>query len=76
MANRALVAGVDSSTQSTKVELRELESGQLVARASAPHTHTCWDPPVSEQDPQHLVGGAGGVLCPLRRSQTGPMWWQ
>ena len=52
MANRALVAGVDSSTQSTKVELRELESGQLVARASAPHTHTCWDPPVSEQDPQ------------------------
>ncbi|MYH72156.1 MAG: xylulokinase [Acidimicrobiia bacterium] len=51
MVNRALVAGVDSSTQSTKVELRELESGKLVARASAPHTHTCWDPPVSEQDP-------------------------
>ena len=52
MANRALVAGVDSSTQSTKVELRELDSGQLAARASAPHTHACWDPPVSEQDPQ------------------------
>ncbi|MCY3578709.1 MAG: xylulokinase [bacterium] len=52
MADRALVAGVDSSTQSTKVELRELDSGQLAARASAPHTHTCWDPPVSEQDPQ------------------------
>ncbi len=51
MANRALVAGVDSSTQSTKVELRELDSGQLVDRTSAPHTHTCWEPPVSEQDP-------------------------
>ena len=51
MANRALVAGGDSSTQSTKVELRERDSGQLVARASAPHTHTCWEPPVSEQDP-------------------------
>ena len=51
MADRALVAGVDSSTQSTKVELRERDSGQLVTRASAPHTHTCWEPPVSEQDP-------------------------
>ena len=51
MALRALVAGVDSSTQSTKVELRDRDSGQLVARASAPHTHTCWDPPISEQDP-------------------------
>ena len=51
MADRALVAGVDSSTQSTKVELRELDSGQLVDRTSAPHTHTCWEPPVSEQDP-------------------------
>ncbi len=47
-----LVAGVDSSTQSTKVELRVGDSGQLVARASAPHAHTRWDPPVSEQDPQ------------------------
>ncbi len=46
-----LVAGVDSSTQSTKVELRERGSGRLVDRASGPHAHTCWDPPVSEQDP-------------------------
>ena len=44
-----LVAGVDSSTQSTKVELRDLESGALVARAQAPHPPT--NPPVSEQDP-------------------------
>ena len=47
-----LVAGVDSSTQSTKVELRARDSGQLKARASAPHAHACWDPPVSEQDPR------------------------
>ncbi|MCY4136186.1 MAG: xylulokinase [bacterium] len=51
MVGRALVAGVDSSTQSTKVELRELDSGLLVDRTSAPHTHSRWEPPVSEQDP-------------------------
>ena len=52
MSGRVLVAGVDSSTQSTKVELRECDSGRLVDRASAPHGHTRWEPPVSEQDPQ------------------------
>ena len=52
MGGRALVAGVDSSTQSAKVELRERGSGRLVGRTSAPHAHTCWDPPVSEQDPE------------------------
>lgn len=45
-----LVAGVDSSTQSTKVELRNLDDGSLVARASATHPPT--SPPVSEQDPE------------------------
>ncbi|CAN5378924.1 xylulokinase [soil metagenome] len=44
-----LVAGVDSSTQSTTVEIRDAASGELVARASAPHPSTT--PPVSEQDP-------------------------
>jgi xylulokinase len=44
-----LVAGVDSSTQSTKVEVRDLDSGDVVARGSAPHTPTT--PPRSEQDP-------------------------
>lgn len=44
-----LVIGIDSSTQSTKAELRDAESGELVAtgRAGHPATH----PPVSEQDP-------------------------
>ncbi|HEY3485133.1 MAG TPA: FGGY family carbohydrate kinase, partial [Ilumatobacteraceae bacterium] len=45
----ALVVGVDSSTQSTKVEARDLESGRVVAHASAPHPPTT--PPVSEHDP-------------------------
>lgn len=44
-----LVLGVDSSTQSTKVEARDLDSGDLVASGSAPHPAV--QPPVSEQDP-------------------------
>jgi xylulokinase len=47
--DRALVAGVDSSTTATKVEVRELDSGRVVARRSAPHPPT--QPPRSEQDP-------------------------
>ena len=48
--SRALAAGVDSSTQSTKVELRDIDSGELVARATASHPPT--SPPVSEQHPE------------------------
>ena len=39
-AGPALVAGVDSSTTATKVEVRELETGRIVARGSAPHPPT------------------------------------
>lgn len=46
----ALVVGVDSSTQSTKVEARDIETGQVIAVGSAPHPVT--GPPVSEQDPE------------------------
>ena len=45
-----LVIGVDTSTQSTKVEVREVASGRLVARTSSPHPTPT--PPVSEQDPE------------------------
>ena len=45
-----LVAGVDSSTQSTKVEIRDVDSGNVVGRGAAPHTATT--PPRSEQDPR------------------------
>ena len=41
-----LVAGVDSSTQSTKVVLCQAEDGAVVAEGSAPH------PPGTETDPQ------------------------
>lgn len=45
----SLVAGVDSSTQSTKVEIRELASGRVVGVGTSPHPPT--HPPRSEQDP-------------------------
>lgn len=44
-----LVAGIDSSTQSCKVEVRDLDSGETVAIARASHPPT--SPPRSEQDP-------------------------
>lgn len=44
-----LVLGVDSSTQSTKVEVRNLDTGALVGEARAAHPPTA--PPTSEQDP-------------------------
>jgi len=45
-----VVAGVDSSTQSTKVEIRRVDDGSLVGSGRAPHPATT--PPVSEQDPE------------------------
>lgn len=44
-----LIAGVDSSTQSTKVEIRDLDSGEIVAGGSAGHPAVV--SPVCEQDP-------------------------
>ncbi|HZJ26105.1 MAG TPA: FGGY family carbohydrate kinase [Acidimicrobiia bacterium] len=46
----SLVMGVDSSTQSTKVEVRDADDGALVATGRAPHPAV--NPPVSEQDPE------------------------
>jgi xylulokinase len=45
-----LVLGVDSSTQSTKVELRDADDGTLVGSGRAPHPGA--HPPRSEQDPE------------------------
>ncbi len=54
-----LVAGVDSSTQSCKVVVREAESGLLVRHGSAPH------PPGTEIDPEHWWGAPmRQVRCP------------
>jgi xylulokinase len=59
-----LVLGVDSSTQSTKVEVRDADDGTLVARGRADHPRA--QPPRSEQPPaawwaalRSAVGQAG-----------------
>src|SRR4051794_16667634 len=44
-----LVAGIDSSTQSCKIEVRDADSGELVHSGHRPHPPTA--PPRSEQDP-------------------------
>ncbi|MDX6350325.1 MAG: xylulokinase [Streptomyces sp.] len=44
-----VVAGVDSSTQSCKVEIRDLLDGSLLGSGTAPHPPAF--PPSSEQDP-------------------------
>lgn len=44
----SMVMGVDSSTQSCKVEFRDAADGALIASGSAPHPRTT--PPVSEQN--------------------------
>ncbi len=49
--------GVDSSTQSTKVELRDVVSGDLLGSGQAAHTTT--SPPTSEQDPSEWWGALG-----------------
>lgn len=46
----AIVVGVDSSTQSTKVEARDRRTGELLGSARAAHPHC--SPPRSEQDPE------------------------
>jgi xylulokinase len=46
----SLVLGIDSSTQSTKIEVRDADSGRLIGSGWAPHPAT--SPPCSEQDPE------------------------
>lgn len=63
----ALVLGIDSSTQSTKLEARNLETGEVIASGSAPHPPTT--PPRSEQDPEawwDALVAACGQLGPAR----------
>lgn len=59
-----LVAGIDSSTQSTKVELRDVATGELVGSAKAPHPPTT--PPVSEQDPISWWGALIEAMAQLQ----------
>lgn len=55
-----VVAGVDSSTQSCTVELRDGDSGRLLGRGRRPHPPTF--PPVSEQNPADWWTAFGGAL--------------
>jgi xylulokinase len=55
-----LVLGIDSSTQSTKVEVRDVDSGELLGRGHAPHPATT--PPRSEQDPSTWWDALGAAL--------------
>lgn len=56
-----LVCGVDSSTQSTTVELRAADSGALVATGRADHPDVT--PPASEQDPVAWFDALGEALA-------------
>ena len=58
-----LVAGIDSSTQSTKVVLRRVESGEIVASAQAAHSPTA--PPTSEQQPEEWADALAAALGEL-----------
>ncbi len=58
------VAGVDSSTQSCTLEVRNLDTGAIVAGGSNPHPATT--PPCSEQDP----GAWWSALEPLLDEHT------
>jgi xylulokinase len=58
-----LVLGVDSSTQSTKVELRDADDGRLVATGRAPHPPTV--PPRSEQEPSEWWAALRGAMATL-----------
>lgn len=62
----ALVAGIDSSTQSTKVLLVDADDGRIVAQGAAPHPSTT--PPCSEQDPE-----AWWVALQTAWAQCGPV---
>jgi xylulokinase len=55
------VLGVDSSTQSTKVELRDAGDGALLASGRAPHPPT-GAPPASEQHPEVWWDALGDAL--------------
>ncbi|MFP3713845.1 xylulokinase [Puerhibacterium sp. TATVAM-FAB25] len=55
-----VVAGVDSSTQSCTVELRDASDGRLLGSGRSPHASTT--PPVSEQDPREWWQAFGHAL--------------
>ena len=62
MANRQLVAGVDSSTQSVKVVIREANTGELVREGRAAHPDgTEIDPALWSSALDTAISNAGGL---------------
>jgi len=61
---RQLVCGIDSSTQSTKVELRDADNGALIVTGRAGHPPT--SPPASEQDPRAWWSALRDALAQVR----------
>jgi len=56
MANRQLIAGVDSSTQSVKVVIRDANTGELVRQGRASH------PDGTEVDPKHWLSALNTAI--------------
>ena len=56
MAKRQLIAGVDSSTQSVKVVIRDSNTGELVRQGRASH------PDGTEVDPVHWLNGLNSAI--------------
>jgi len=56
MAKRQLIAGVDSSTQSVKVVIRDSNTGELVRQGRASH------PDGTEVDPVHWMTGLNTAI--------------
>lgn len=56
MTNRQLIAGVDSSTQSVKVVIRDANTGELVRQGRASH------PDGTEVEPKHWLHGLNTAL--------------
>lgn len=64
-----VIAGVDSSTQSTKVVLHDADDFTVLGAGSAPHPPT--HPPVSEQAPQDWWNALVQALRAWPPSATG-----
>jgi xylulokinase len=63
------VAGVDCSTQATKVVCVEVESGRVLSSARAPHEVTRPVPGASETDPSEWEDALAGALLATRRAR-------
>lgn len=62
MANRQIIAGVDSSTQSVKVVIRDAQTGELLREGRAPHPDgTEVDPALWKSALDAAIVNAGGL---------------